>query len=193
MIITTPLDLPLVQPNDWESWWNVWHGHKQLAVKTKKNHNTTQSNWLGLDLYKKPGTVTNYEAPLAPQEPVVVDLCEQVLSWPIDITCIRVLENLEPIRLHSDHAFEYHSIRSMLWSDYPEHTWYLEHNDTKRNIRMPAETNTFYYLDGPVKHASRFKQGHTKGLLVVFGKFRDSMIDLVQSSAIKYKDYAWII
>lgn len=193
MIITTPLDLPLVQPRDWDEWWNVWNTNKQVMEKVKKNHNTTQSNWLGLDLYKKPGTVTNYVAPVAPTSTVVTDLCEQVFTWPIDITCIRVLENLEYIRLHSDHSFKYHSVRSLLWSDYDQHPWFLEHNDQKRNITMPADTNSFYYLDGPVKHASRYQEGRTKGLLVVFGKFKKEMMDLVEHSAVKYKDYAWVV
>jgi hypothetical protein len=192
MIITTPLDLPKVAPNDWAAWWDVWNKNKEVMIKVKQNHNATQSNWYGLDLYKRLGMITNYNAPISPAEPVVKDLCDQVLAWPMDIDCIRVIENLEYIRLHSDHSFNYHSVRSLLWSDYPKHPWYLEYQGEKRNIKTPEETNTFYYLDGPVKHASRYISGHTKGLLVVFGKFKQEMIDLVDTSAEKYTNYAWI-
>ena len=192
MIITTPLDLPRVKPNDWTAWWEIWRANNAVMEKVKKNHNATQSKWLGLDLYKKPNMITNYGAPMAPDEPVIKDMVEQVMSWDMDIDCIRVIENLEYIRLHSDHSFHYHSVRSLLWSDYSRHPWYLEYNQEKRNIKMPRETNTFYYLDGPVKHASRYEEGRTKGLLVVFGKFRKGMEQLIETSAEKYKDYAWI-
>jgi hypothetical protein len=58
---------------------------------------------------------------------------------------------------------------------------------------MPEDTNSFYYLDNPVRHASVYDPACTKGLLLVYGKPKADIDDIVKRSIEKYKDIAWVV
>jgi hypothetical protein len=58
MIIFTPIDLPKLEPDSWEVFWNIWNTHADHLTKRKMNVDTSDaaimsSNvWRGLDIYK---------------------------------------------------------------------------------------------------------------------------------------------
>lgn len=197
MILYTPLDIPRIVPNDWNSWWHVWDEHKADVVKYKMNHNGAQDiTWQGFDIYNEGGKERGvvYDAPLIPSYPVTDDLVNQVMQHcPIQPYVIRIMENIRPVGFHSDNTFVSHEFRSFLWSDYTDPLWAFEYEGVAKRARMPVETNSFYFRDYPLKHAAIHREGHTKGLLVIYGKPKDTFDQTLERSAEKYKDYAWIV
>jgi hypothetical protein len=191
MILVCPLDIPKIIPNDWDQWWSTW---KQAEVmhKATKNHNAIPLKWLGLDLYKIHDYSTNYRAPYADQNPTVVDLCRQIKdSVKFKITLIRVIENLDPVGPHSDNTRNTPSIRTFLWNTYQQPVWNFTNETTSYELRMPNDTNSFYYLDGPIKHSSIHNPNYSKGVLAIYGQPKDEFDTLLNTSYMKYCDYAW--
>lgn len=195
MIIYTPLDIPKIEPNNWDEWWDVWNNHAGATVRTKPTHNTVSGiPWKGLDIYKT-FDVHSYNAPMAPQTPVVLDLVEQVKKYcTIKPILIRVIENLIPIEPHTDTLRENnYQFRSVLWNTYKSPIWKFTYKNEVKDMILPSDTNSFYYLDHPVTHSCIYDPSYSKGLLLVFGPPVVNVNEIVNRSVEKYKDVAWIV
>jgi hypothetical protein len=193
MILVCPLDIPKIVPNDWDEWWSTWKS-ADVMHKVTKNHNAMPLKWLGLDLYKIHDYSTNYQAPYADQNPTVVDICEQIQeSFKFKITLIRVIENLETIFPHSDNIVNTPSIRTFLWNTYQQPVWTFTNDNTSYNLKIPDGTNSFYYLDGPIKHSSVYDPNCSKGVIAIYGKPDNDFKNLLNASYLKYHNYAWMI
>jgi hypothetical protein len=193
MILVCPLDIPKIIPNDWTEWWCTWKD-ADVMYKATKNHNSTTLKWLGLDLYKIHNYCTNYRAPYAEQNPTVIDLCRQIQeSVKFKIILIRVIENLEPVFPHSDNVRNTPSIRTFLWNTYQQPVWNFTSDSTSYDLKMPPDTNSFYYLDGPIKHSSVYDSNYSKGVLAVYGEPNNDFKNLLNASYLKYHKYAWNI
>ena len=191
MILVCPLNIPKIVPIDWDEWWSTWKG-ATVMYKATKNHNATPLKWLGLDLYKIHDFSTNYRAPYAEQNPTVIDLCKQIKeSVKFKITLIRVMENLEPVSPHSDNAINTPSIRTLLWNTYRQPVWKFTNESTSFELSMPNDTNSFYYLDGPIKHSAIHDPNYSKGILAVYGTPTNKFQTSLNNSYVKYHDYAW--
>jgi hypothetical protein len=193
MILVCPLDIPKIVPNDWDEWWSTWKS-ADVMHKATKNHNSTPLKWRGLDLYKIHDHSTNYRAPYAEQNPTVVDICRQIQeSFKFKITLIRVIENLETIFPHSDNITNTPSIRTFLWNTYQQPVWTFTNDITSYNLNIPDDTNSFYYLDGPIKHSSVYEPNYSKGVVAIYGTPTDNFENLLNTSYLKYHNYAWKI
>ena len=193
MILVCPLDIPKIVPNDWDEWWSTWKSADVMHTATK-NHNATPLKWRGLDLYKIHDYSTNYRAPYAEQNPTVIDLCRQIQeSVKFRITLIRVIENLEPVPSHSDNTKNTPSIRTLLWNTYQQSVWTFTNDITSYKLRMPNDTNSFYYLDGPIMHSSIYDPNYSKGVVAIYGNPANDFENLLNASYLKYHNYAWMI
>ena len=200
MIIYTPLDIPRLQPNNWDEWWEVWNSHAEPMVKTRKNHNdyNIKVPWKGFDVYRVQDSLKHlhaYEAPLAPECPIILDLIEQVKRHCIlRPALIRVIENIAPVNPHYDLPYpNKYEFRSVLWNTYQTPIWNFTYNNETRDMIMPEDTNSFYYLDNPVKHASIHNPSFSKGLLLVYGSPIATINEIVNRSVEKYKEVAWVV
>ena len=196
MIIMTPLDIPKIEPNNWDEWWSVWNTYSGIAVKERANLNNAEGLWKGMDLethspYKFP---TVYSVPKAPATPVTDDIVNQIKNHiPIDPIVVRVIENLDVVPAHSDNGAPVNEIRCMLWNTYQDPVWEFTYLGEKRKLILPESTNTFFYKDHPMKHGSIFKKEYTKGVMVVYGILKPALRDLVIDSANKFKDNCCIV
>jgi hypothetical protein len=193
MLLVCPLAIPKIVPNDWDEWWSTWNT-AEIMTKVTTNHNGLALKWRGLDLYKvlSDSTLSNYRAPYAEQNSVVLDLCKQVQdSVNFKITLIRVIENLEPISPHSDNFSNTPSIRTFLWNTYKQPVWNFANDSTSYSLTMPDDTNSFYYLDGPIKHSAIYDPNCSKGVLAVYGVPNSNFETLLNNSYLKYQNYAW--
>ena len=203
----TPLDLPKIEPKNWDKWWEVWNTHAAVISKNEKNHNDTYGLWKGLDLYRDPYMVPKlraagltgvhdpvYNSPYHYQSPVVIDLVHQVIShFPMHVICIRVIENLDVVPPHSDESNPAPNVRSILWSDYTEPIWRFDLEEKSLEMTLPEDTNSFYYLDYPLKHSAIYQPDKTKGVLVVYGvPMKDKFKEMTARSYLKYIDYTWV-
>jgi len=199
MIIYTPLDIPKIEPNNWDEWWDVWNEHAAPIIKRKRTPNHADYTlWKGFDLYKTPALLNKphaYDAVMAPEVPVILDLIEQVKNHAIFTpVLIRVIENIIPVLPHYDNIIpNSYQFRSVLWNTYKTPIWNFTYENETRNMILPEDTNSFYYLDYPVKHESIHDPLYSKGLLLVYGKLKIETNELVERSINKYKDIAWVV
>lgn len=198
MIIYTPLDIPKIEPNNWDEWWEVWATAEEV-FKHRNTHNNFNKDalWKGLDLYRRTDNFKKYhayQAPLAPNVPVVQDLVEQIHEHCIfSPLLIRVIENIVPVLPHSDYPFTgKYEFRAMMWDTYKTPTWTFNYNGEDRKLVLPNDTNSFWYLDNPVTHASIYDPKYSKGLLQVYGTPKSNASELLDRSINKYKDIAWV-
>ena len=135
-----------------------------------------------------------YNAPYHYQSPVVIDLVHQVIShFPMHVICIRVIENLDVVPPHSDESNPAPNVRSILWSDYTEPIWRFDLEEKSLEMTLPDDTNSFYYLDYPLKHSAIYQPGKTKGVLVVYGvPMKDKFKEMTVRSYLKYIDHTWV-
>lgn len=196
MILYTPLSIPKLEVNNWDEWWSVWN-HAQFINKVATNHNSTTRDMLkGFDIYNTGHTrmYSLYDAVMAPKCKVVDNLLEQIFEYvPIIPKLIRVMENTGIVPAHSDYAKPRDEFRSVLWNTYDEPIWEFTYNNEARTLELPNDTNSFYYKDYPLKHSAIHNSTKTKGLLLVYGTLKHNHTNIVQASAEKYKDYAWVV
>ena len=200
MIIYTPLDIPKIEPNNWEEWWEVWNKHAMPMTKTRKNHNHSviKTPWRGFDLYRIHDSLRHlhaYEAPLVPEYPVILNLIEQVKEHCIlEPALIKVIENVIPVDPHYDLTYtDKYEFRTILWNTYKTPIWNFTYKNEIRDMIIPEDTNSFYYLDNPVKHSSIYNPSFSKGLLLVYGKPINNINEIVNRSVEKYKNVAWVV
>jgi len=197
MIIYTPLDIPKIEPNNWNEWWEVWNNNSQFINKVSSNHNTTVRDMLkGFDIYNTGNTrlYSLYDAVMAPKCKVIDNLLEQIFEIvPLEPKLIRVMENIGPVPAHSDYASPRDEFRAVLWNTYTDPIWEFSFYKEHRKLRLPNSTNSFYYKDYPLQHSAMYDNTKTKGLLLVYGPLKKNHPTLIKESATKYKDYAWIL
>jgi hypothetical protein len=200
MIIHTPLDIPKIEPNNWDEWWQVWDKHASPVTKARRNHNSIGDIcvWKGFDVYRIHDSLKDlhaYKAPLVPEYPVILDLIEQVKKHCIlEPALIRVIENVIPVVPHYDLPYlNKYEFRTVLWNTYQTPIWNFTYENETRDMIMPEDTNSFYYLDNPVKHASIHNPSFSKGLLLVYGKPKEDTNDIINRSVEKYKELAWVV
>lgn len=190
-VLFCPLDIPRIVPQDWDEWWHTWESSKVMP-KVNPNHNPVAVDWLGLDLFVRPGYTTQYEAPVAEQNPTIVDLCKQVFdTMNFRISRIRVIENLVPVLAHTDNSLPTGNIRSFLWNTYEEPVWRFANSKESHKLIMPEETNSFFYLDGVITHEAIYDKNYSKGVLAVYGAPDTHFRSMVERSYKKYADISW--
>ena len=117
-------------------------------------------------------------------------LFDNLNKLPIDLQVVRVLQSLTEVVVHHDYTDKY-SIRSLLYDDNPNQTWYYENDKNHREyLRMPDDTNTWCYDDIKVKHGTNFIRGFSKQLIMYYGITKEQeMKTLLDTSMKQYSDY----
>jgi len=198
-VLYTPLNIPKIVPNDWDQWWDVWNKNTDKLTKKHKTHNPTYGSndvWNGVTLYQSPNSIMTYDCPDVSDTPVAKNISEQVLdNIPCRIMCIRVIENLHGVGFHTDHSISKQQLRSILWSTYHDPVWYFRLKEEIKQFSLPEDTNTFFYVDNPLEHAAIYDRTKSKGLLWIYGyqPIDSKLTALAESSAEKFKQYAWVI
>lgn len=198
----TPLNVPRIEPRNWDQWWSVWNKFASPAIKVGTNHNKileeeSNNTWKGIVLYRHNGNQHPdgevYQLPMVPNLPVVNDIVKQITDiFPDNVYSITVLENVKQVPFHTDSPDNNYHVRTVLWSTNTLVNWiFLEDNEVHLP-KLPADTNTFVYLDNPMQHCALHYPTHTKGLIQIKLLDRDKLKPLIKESTEKYKGLAWV-
>lgn len=198
MIVATPLDLPNLEPDSWEVFWQTWNKHAAPLVKRSMNTDTSaaaiNSNtvWVGMDIFKKDFGITHWEANYVDISSLLPNLYKSLESLPIEnIYRVRLISNMVPIPAHTDDNLDRWSVRYLLYNENVKPVWYFtppgrDNKDNKTYFSLPKETNWFAYNDKYCWHGCDYDKINKKVLMQIYYFSHDK--ELVYRSIEKFRD-----
>jgi hypothetical protein len=198
MIVYTPLDLPKIEPDDWDVFWEIWNQYSGNLTKVISNGDHSDAAvgrndiWQGLDIYKDPLSLNGWRAPFYDIKEKLPKLYNTITSLPIgNIRQVRLVSSKVEVCPHSDDVKDKWVARAYFHYTSPKEQWYFTRPDdrhgTRTYITRPSETNWFAYNDKHCCHATDYDVRYPKILLQVFASSIPN--ELVDTSIKKYKDY----
>jgi hypothetical protein len=197
MIIATPLDIPKLEPDNWEVFWDIWNTHADKLYKVKQIHNKSESPvganniWIGLDIYKKIDGRTAWEAPFYDIKNSLPNMYNSILAVDPSMFKARLIQSIIPVHSHTDDNFDKWNIRAFLHNPSKIPQWYFTQPDdstgARSYLKMPDDTNWFTYNDKYAWHGTDYDPENKKILLQIYSFY--SRQELISRSTIKYKDY----
>jgi hypothetical protein len=198
MIVYTPLDLPKIEPDDWNIFWEIWNQHSGKLVKTISNGPHSDSPvgrsdvWQGLDIYKNPLSLNGWQAPFYDIKEKLPKLYNTIISLPIsNIRQVRLVSSKMKVDPHSDDVKDIWVARAYFHYTHPIEQWFFtrpnEVYGERTYITRPIETNWFTYNDKYCWHATDYDSEHPKILLQIFASSLSK--ELVDASIEKYKEH----
>lgn len=196
MIVYTPVDLPKIEPDNWEIFWDIWDTHRDYLVKIKNNTMISATPvgstniWLGLDIIKKNTGITSWQAPFFDIKEVLPNMYNSLTTL-LPNTTIRLIQSQKDVGSHTDDNRNIWQLRAYLHYTSSTSQWYFTkpHDSLgdRTYIDLPDTTNWFAYNDRNCWHGTDFDPANKKILLQVF--FNQVESTLIQQSIEKYKNY----
>jgi hypothetical protein len=198
MIVYTPIDLPKIEPDNWEVFWDIWNTHRDYLVKTKMSTSLSLTPvgindfWLGLDIVKKISiSPTAWQAPFFDIKTVLPNMYNSLMAAVPNAVAIRLIQSQKNIFAHTDDNRNAWYMRAYLHYTSSQSQWYLtkphDAGGNRTYIDLPEETNWFAYNDLNCWHGTDFDPHNKKILLQVFCNTVPS--SLITRSINKYKNY----
>lgn len=198
MIVYTPLDLPKIEPDDWNIFWDIWNQYSDNLVKVVSNGSHSKSAvgrndlWRGLDIYKNPLMMPGWQAPFYDIKEKLPKLYNTITSLPIsNIRQVKLVSSKLQVNPHSDDEKDIWVARAYFHYTAPTEQWWFtkpgNSSGERSYITRPNETNWFAYNDKYCWHATDYDPKYPKILLQVFASSLPA--DLINRSIEKYKDY----
>jgi len=189
-IVSTPIDLPKLVPDSWDTWWELWRTSSRPLRKTGVSPNNVTGLHNGFDVYR--GEVFNpvYQAEFVDISKILPNLYQQIISIPVKLYGVRFIESSGDFLPHIDNHQWSWSLRSMFFCEDPVQQWYYTdlENKNPRYLRLSPETNWWAYYDGAIKHGTKYRKEYPKILLQVFANTLDTE-RLAKESFSKFAPY----
>ena len=198
MIVYTPLDLPKLEPDDWDTFWNIWNTHSDFAIKKSMNLGNSKTPvgstkvWRGLDIFKKViGNRTAWECPYFDISSDLPLMYDSIIRLNIKtLYRVRLLQSLVKIDPHTDDNADQWKIRGLLHYTDAKPQWYFTRpkGGEKTYATLPSNMQWFGYNDKHAWHGTDYNPDHKKILIQLY--FYGSIDEAILQSNIKtYKDY----
>lgn len=198
MLVFTPIDLPKIEPDNWDIFWDIWNTHSAPLIKVKKNTDISLAEvgsdniWTGIDIYKKYGNRMPYDAPYVDIEHILPKMYKAILSVSPDVYRVRLLQSQINITSHTDDDRDRWNIRAFFYGDKAKDQWYFtkpyDSAGERTYIKMPPNTNWFMYNDKHCWHGTDYDPSNKKILLQLFC-IDPKLSNLIDTSTQKYKEY----
>lgn len=186
-LISTPIDFPKIEPDNWDNWWSYWNNYSSLVSKISKNHNQNSNSWRGVDLYIKKGyeDLANnlYKFPYIDGTHLVQNFFSMIDKFPMDVNVIRAISSLNNVKPHKDFDYPNYSLRSIIYDDNPKQTWWYYYDRKIKFLNMPNFTNTWVYADHETTHGSMYYKNHKKIILMFFGDWKEGSLEKIYKDA----------
>jgi deoxyribodipyrimidine photolyase-like uncharacterized protein len=197
MIIATPLDIPKLEPDSWEVFWDIWNTHADKLHKVRMNYEKSKSSlgsnnvWTGMDIYKRYDDFNAWKAPFYDIKDRLPNMYKSILSVDTSMTTARLVQSNLDIISHTDDNFDKWNIRAFLHNPSKISQWYFtrpnDSNGERFYLEMPKDTNWFMYNDKYAWHGTDYDPENKKILLQIYSLHFKK--ELLEKSKIKYKDY----
>lgn len=169
-VVSTPLDLPKLEPSNWNQWWQFWEQHAKPLKKIRPTPNKQSGDHFGFDVFRHRAFLPAYFAPLVDLKSFDAHLYDSIMNVPVKIYCARFIMSTGDFLPHVDMNFSSWAIRCMFHCDDPNPQWYYTDlkNENRQMLKLSSKTNWWTYLDGAIKHGTTFNSHYPKILLQLF-------------------------
>lgn len=209
-ILSTPVNLPRIEPDDWSIFWQVWDRDARIYVRKHPDsagNNLLHPGWNGLvwdfELPDK-GKFTMFDVSTKNYKNIFPKWYATLMALPFRLIRMQMLSNYNAISAHrdstyyTDHLPYACDLRTMIVDENTEPTFWVSHSKRDRlekfYIKMPSDTNTFVYNNPKLFHGADY---HGKKKIIVtyiFEKLDEKKWhELLLSSYEKYKEYSFVI
>jgi hypothetical protein len=196
MIVYTPLNLPKLEPDNWEVFWNIWNTHSDVLVKKSVNIVNSRSPvgsnnvWVGLDIFSKWNLKVSWDCPyydISNDLPVMRESIDRLNLK--TLYRVRLIQSMVDVEAHTDNNTDRWNIRGYLHYTSTQPQWYFtKPRDTiKTYSTMPNDLQWFGYNDKYAWHGSDYDPNHKKILIQLF--FLENVNNLIQDNINVYKEY----
>jgi hypothetical protein len=207
-IIATPIDLPLIEPDDWNVFWEIWNNHSGFMTKLKNYRSSSaipivpgapilQKNlWQGMEIYSTPESVPGWLAPVVDIKEKLPKLYKTISTLPINnVVRATLVQSHSDFLPHHDSNYKRWLFRANFYVTSPTPQFYVTTPGTpteqfdKKFINLPKETNWFAYDDTKCRHGSDYHSDYPKILLQVMTSTIADNTEIINRSIEKYKNY----
>ncbi len=193
-IVSVPINLPKLEPDDWDRWWDIWKKYATPLKKTGVSPNQESGLHTGFDVFKIEKFSPVYKADYLDLKNIYPTLYDQIMALPVFLYGARFVLSGGDFPAHIDNFSPNWSIRSMFFCEDPVPQWYYTKTDNTggRYLRLPKTTNWWAYRDGIIKHGTIFRKEYPKIILQVFSdkettdEFIKTQINLFPDHQIEY-------
>ena len=191
------LDIPKIEPDNWDDWWSWWDTHSKPLTKVYSSINGEPglNHWHGVQIYGDDEVFDPWNITTVDCTKEFPKMFENIFKIPMDIQRIRAVTSKGMFTPHKDHPFPLLSCRINLFDDNPGSTFaYLNFTDgIKRKLyrqQLPETSNTWVYPDWLQDHTTFYHPGRFKILFMLLGQWRsDELNELIERSIEKYPEY----
>lgn len=202
MIIFTPIDLPKLEPDNWDKFWDVWNTHANRLTKRRMNVDTSDASvgssdiWKGLDIYRLAQGITAWEAPyydISTEFPEMFNTILRMQETGLRIYQVRLITSLLNVAAHTDDNLDRWAYRSYFHYTSPKSQWYFTKSGDKEGPRhyidLPSNANWFAYNDQQCWHGTDYDPEHPKILAQLYVADQNVARKIAHDNMEKYKDY----
>jgi hypothetical protein len=193
LVASKVLDLPILAPKNWETWWEFWIANAKPIRRARANHNgpaTMQTSWLGFNAFYSPHldvSRMSYPSQYVNCSSVFPELYDFIPLLPMQCYEARIGMSAKAFGPHTDDVTGM-QIRTLLYDENSEPTFFYFHNDQKKYQTLPKTSNTWIYKDSEIKHGSDFS--NKRKILIMFsGKIDQEKVDDIFLDP-KYDEYS---
>lgn len=189
-VVSLPIDLPRIVPDDWAVWWDVWNNNAVQLIKNQRSPNSESAIHVGFDVFRSPLFFPVYSAPLIDLRPYLPRMMETLLTLPVKCHGIRFVQSRSDFPLHVDHRFPVWQLRYMFSCDDPAPQWFYSNMDgtDSQPLQLPESTNWWAYHDGFCKHGTNYVEKYPKIIIQVFAD-QAQTANLVEQNIGKFPQY----
>jgi hypothetical protein len=218
MSVYVPLDLPKVEPDNWDRWVDFFEKNKSVTVKSiwdnfsgnidrqvvygnyadvLKETSATYTGFNAIDVYRKfnnPGEKSVHPSiNLVRLEEEFPKMSTQILSIldNFSVQRISILQFTDLFKMHRDFSPISKSIRCSISQDI-DHGFNFFHSENfieMRKMVLPQETNWFMFEDMKCLHSYEPKTPTDNYLITIFGQDETEFEKFLARSKIKFSDY----
>lgn len=197
MIVATPIDLPNIEPDNWDVFWKLWEENAKPLVKNSMNTDTSYAKvndgsvWIGMDVFRREWGLTHWQANYVDISETLPNFYRSLEGLSFDkMYRVRLISNVIPVPAHTDDNFDRWSMRYLFYNENVKPIWYFtppgkENKNNRTYFTIHPETNWFAYNDKYCWHGSDHDQVHKKILMQIY--YYGDGSDLVRRGIEKYK------
>ena len=208
-LVWSVLDAPILQPNNWDLFWDMWNKHAGASYigkddpkgnrdsKFKKTGERTEF-FKGINIYaKNPDDLkdAHWEVPFLDYKEIFPNLLDDISTscpWIDQVLHVRLWNSSMNIPYHRDFTAEAVAVRAMIYDENPKPVFKVFKPAAGVNyVKLPKETNWFVYNNSTCLHGSDKTEGVNKVILLIVHTCKDkaAMTEHLERSAAKYPEH----